>query len=72
MHVQRLEALQAKQQAVLKRKSEEAEAARRRLKVSKEGSFAAYQHQADVTLHCWSLQDSCRTIGSKKKNPRKA
>ena len=32
VHVQRLEALQAKQQAVLKRKSEEAEAARKRLK----------------------------------------
>lgn len=31
--VQRLEALQAKQQAVLRRKTEEAEAARRRLKV---------------------------------------
>ena len=36
-HVQRLEALQAKQQAVLRRKTEEAEAARRRLKV---GSLA--------------------------------
>ena len=33
-HVQRLEALQCKQQAVLRRKTEEAEAARKRLKVS--------------------------------------
>jgi len=32
-HVQRLEALQSKQQAVLRRKTEEAEAARKRLKV---------------------------------------
>ena len=32
-HVQKLEALQAKQAAVLRRKTEEAEAARRRLKV---------------------------------------
>ena len=32
-HVQKLEALQAKQSAVLRRKTEEAEAARRRLKV---------------------------------------
>lgn len=32
--VQKLEALQAKQSAVLRRKTEEAEAARRRLKVS--------------------------------------
>lgn len=34
MQVQRLEALQSKQQAVLRRKTEEAEAARKRLKVS--------------------------------------
>ena len=33
MQVQKLEALQAKQTAVLRRKTEEAEAARRRLKV---------------------------------------
>lgn len=33
VHLQRLEALHAKQQAVLKRKSEEAEAARKRIKV---------------------------------------
>ena len=36
-HVQKLEALQAKQAAVLRRKTEEAEAARRRLKVRLKG-----------------------------------
>jgi hypothetical protein len=50
-HVQRLEAMQSKQQAVLRRKTEEAEAARKRLKVCSSSPPERISGQADETLN---------------------
>lgn len=58
-HVQRLEALQAKQQAVLRRKTEEADAARKRLKASAWG----FQSTPPQTMAaCLSLQGSTKSL----------
>ncbi len=52
-HVQKLEALQAKQSAVLRRKTEEAEAARRRLKVCALPMFFSSCHNTCRASNCF-------------------
>jgi len=71
--VQRLEALHAKQQAVLRRKTEEAEAARKRLHVTFQlscpmarWSLLLSQHRYPVAECCWgcSAWDDCALLNS--------